>query len=342
MAEPWIRTDECDAREFRNTLGSFLTGVTVVATYDANGAGSAFTANSFTSVSLDPPLILVCLGKSYTSIDNFLNCEKFSVSFLGEPQRDLSSAFASRDPEVKGPAIASLVGDDCPYVEGSLTVLICERHNVVDAGDHIILIGRVERFTAGESQPLGFYRGAYVGIGPDVREIEQLRDPLIVGGILSHGGKVLLCRQPGSETWDVPSTKLASGERHGAALHRRFRELDVEIGASVPYSLFQEPGEKSTTFYFWVQTEDEPETGSVGEAESALFDAEDEPWTLVHGELKQAMIKRFFDEMAIGRFGVYFDMMEDGGVVALGDKLHSWQDWNASTLSAQKKPRSGG
>ena len=244
---------------------------------------------------------------------------------------------------MKGPAISGLVGEDCPYVDGSLTVLICERHDVVEAGDHIILIGRVERFTAGESQPLGFFRGAYVGIGPDVREIEQLRDPLIVGGILSHAGRVLLCRQAGSDTWDIPSTRLASGERHGAALHRRFRELGVEIGASVPYSLFQEPDEKSTIFCFWVQAEGEPPSEDAeGEMESAFFEAEDEPWTLVHGEMKQAMVKRFFDEMAIGRFGVYFDMMEDGGVVALGDKLHSWQDWNASTLSARKGPRSGG
>jgi len=84
----WIDIANCDNRAFRNMLGAFLTGVTVVATRAPSGQIRAFTANSFTSVSLDPPLVLVCLAKTSTSTEIFSNCRTFGISILGDWQRD--------------------------------------------------------------------------------------------------------------------------------------------------------------------------------------------------------------------------------------------------------------
>lgn len=84
-----------DVREFRTALGSFVTGVTVVTTIAADGP-AGFTANSFTSVSLDPPMVLVCIGKTSSNFANFLESDRFCVNILGEHQRHVSKQFSSK------------------------------------------------------------------------------------------------------------------------------------------------------------------------------------------------------------------------------------------------------
>ncbi|HEX2527171.1 MAG TPA: flavin reductase family protein [Geminicoccus sp.] len=157
----WMDADSCEARTFRDMLGHFLTGVTVVATRDEEGAARAFTANSFTSVSLDPPLILVCLAKAATCCAAFTRAERFSVNVLGDWQCELSRAFASRG-AAKQEALAHLTADEPPVLPDSLAMMACLSRQVVDAGDHVILVGEVERFVSGSGLPLGYHRGSYV------------------------------------------------------------------------------------------------------------------------------------------------------------------------------------
>lgn len=161
----WVNAESCDRRVLRDMLGSFMTGVTVVAARNEDGAPSALTANSFTSVSLDPPLILVCLAKSSRSAGVFSRAERFSVNILGGWQRDLSAAFASRS-HAKDVALEALTPGSPPTVDGSLATIACTQHQVVDAGDHIILIGGVTEFTSKAGEPLGYFRGAYFGFDP--------------------------------------------------------------------------------------------------------------------------------------------------------------------------------
>jgi flavin-dependent trigonelline monooxygenase, reductase component len=172
MSEPWVDVIDGDSRAFRNSLGAFVTGITVVATRAPDRQPRAVTANSFVSVSLTPPLILVCVAKTSASVDIFAQASSFSVSVLGDWQREACRAYASRDPLVKAAATARLSGLDTPYVGGSLAVIICEREQVVDAGDHIILLGKVQRFQSIPGQPLGYFRGGYVWVAPPLREIE--------------------------------------------------------------------------------------------------------------------------------------------------------------------------
>lgn len=212
MMQDWVEAIDCDRRLFRDMLGSFMTGVTVVATRAADGSARAFTANSFTSVSLDPPLVLVCLAKSSGSFDVFTQADGFSISVLGAGQRDVSTGFAARDPAVKAAALARLADRPVPYVESSLATILCDRDRVIDAGDHVILLGAVRRFQAGGGQPLGYFRGAYVGFGPAVGEREQPGAPPVVGGLPERDGKVVPCRRPGAAHRDLPdlSAKPAS------------------------------------------------------------------------------------------------------------------------------------
>lgn len=165
---PWIDAQTCERRVFRDMLGSFMTGVTVVAARNGHGEACAFTANSFTSVSLDPPMVLVCLARSATSFADVTQAETFSINILGEWQQDLSRAFAARS-EAKLQALEALTAATPPLVEESLANIVCTRNSIVDAGDHVILLGTVTHFRIGEGQPLGYFRGGYVGFGVATR-----------------------------------------------------------------------------------------------------------------------------------------------------------------------------
>jgi flavin reductase (DIM6/NTAB) family NADH-FMN oxidoreductase RutF len=157
-------SNDLDVAEFRKALGAFVTGVTVVTTKSRSGAPRGVTANSFTSVSLNPPLILVCLARSAKSHPVFTETEEFAVSILSKEQRAISSKFASSNPDkfVDVDWHTSVTGS--PIIRHSSAWLDCVKHDMVDAGDHTILIGRVRDFGHRPSMPLGYYRGQYIAL----------------------------------------------------------------------------------------------------------------------------------------------------------------------------------
>lgn len=323
----WVDALSCDRRLFRDMLGSFMTGVTVVAARDVDGSPCAFTANSFTSVSLDPPLILVCIAKSAASADTFSRIERFSVNILGDWQRDLSTAFASRSP-AKDAALMTLTAASPPVLDGSLANMVCTRRQVVDAGDHIILIGGVGEFRTTVGQPLGFFRGGYVGFGLAMRSLEQLAVPLHVGGLLEHDGRVVLCRRAGASHWQVPSAPLQVGEQHSMLIGKVFDRLGITARPSFPYSVFQEEGESHTTMIFSTEAVGDFDCGVLEDGtETASFGVEDEPWSLVRGAMMQGMVQRFFRERAAGCFGIYCDTADGGLVAPIGSKPRHWTEW---------------
>lgn len=136
--------------------------MTVVTTIQPDGSPRGFTANSFTSVSLDPPLILVCISKTASSHPVFSATQRFAVSVLAENQADVSGVFASKaqDKFARVPWDTRKTG--APVIRDAAASFDCVTHDVVDAGDHIILIGRVVDFAQTSASPLGYCRGAYV------------------------------------------------------------------------------------------------------------------------------------------------------------------------------------
>lgn len=133
------------SQEFRAALGQFATGVTIVTTRDAQGATVGLTANSFNSVSLDPPLVLWSLSKRSSSLAAFEAGTHFSISVLTAEQRMLAERFASKAVDrFEGVAWTPGAGG-APVIEGAAAVFECFHHSHYDAGDHIIFIGQVER-----------------------------------------------------------------------------------------------------------------------------------------------------------------------------------------------------
>jgi len=151
-----------DSRKFRNALGRFATGVTVVTGLTDAGVPVGVTVNAFASVSLDPPLILVCLAATTGCLSAFSTGTRFAVNILGDDQEALSKAFAGpREHRFKNRSFETW-DSGCPILPGCLANLECTRTDVHVAGDHLIVIGRVDRLeTADRGRPLLFYRSAY-------------------------------------------------------------------------------------------------------------------------------------------------------------------------------------
>ena len=155
-----------DQREFRNAVGCFATGVTIATTIDREGEKVGITANSFSSLSLDPPLVLFCVDASINSYDAFENCECFIINVLREDQIDLSNNFA-RSSDDKWMGIEHRYGKNgSPTIENSIAILECKKHAVYEGGDHLILVGEVVEFEYDDSgsRPLLYYRGSYATI----------------------------------------------------------------------------------------------------------------------------------------------------------------------------------
>ena len=151
-----------DARTLRDALGCFATGVTVVTCLGAEGEPAGLTVNSFTSVSLDPPLLLVCLAKKAASAAALIAASHFAVNVLQTGQQPASIRFSTRDEDRFGATPWSRGEVGPPILKDSLSVFECERFAVYDGGDHHILVGQVVRASFDESlDPLLFFRGSY-------------------------------------------------------------------------------------------------------------------------------------------------------------------------------------
>ncbi|MBT8140541.1 MAG: flavin reductase family protein [Gammaproteobacteria bacterium] len=155
-----------DPRAFRNALGQFPTGVTVITTLDGGGNRVGMTANSFSSVSLDPMLVLWSIAKTASAYDAFMQAKHFAIHVLSADQESTSQRFSAKD----GDRFAGL---DCENGHGGVPLLPefaarfeCTLESCYAGGDHDILVGRVEQFAHRDCIPLGFHAGRYINI-PD-------------------------------------------------------------------------------------------------------------------------------------------------------------------------------
>lgn len=160
-----------DPRELRAALGQYATGVSVVTTEDRSGQRWAMTANSFTSVSLNPPLVLWAAAKSSPSMPAFRDAAHFAVNVLGRDQHHLSRQFSASGTDkfdgvdlVPRDQVANAESDSVrqpPILSGTVAHFVCRTTQQVDAGDHVVLIGEIESYDAPGGDPLVFHSGSY-------------------------------------------------------------------------------------------------------------------------------------------------------------------------------------
>jgi flavin reductase (DIM6/NTAB) family NADH-FMN oxidoreductase RutF len=150
--------------EFRQLLGRFATGVTVLTALDQQALPHGMTANSLSSISLEPPLVLVAIEKIAVMHAVITVAPRFVVNILDEEQEALSRRFARKDDDRFDGVGFTLTTDGTPVFDGILAHIECERTAIHDAGDHTIVIGRVTGGAVREGRPLAYFRGGYTGL----------------------------------------------------------------------------------------------------------------------------------------------------------------------------------
>ena len=151
-----------DQKAFRSALGAYTTGITVVTTCADQGHPVGITVNSFTSVSLDPPLILWCLDNNAESYRDFTECEYFTVHVLHSQQQDVSTIFATPNEDKFGNIPWSKGEEGTPVLNEFLECFHCKTEKLYEGGDHVIILGKVVRLeTKLNEPPLLYHQGEY-------------------------------------------------------------------------------------------------------------------------------------------------------------------------------------
>lgn len=315
-----------DARAFRKALGSFLTGVTVITTLQEDGVPRGFTANSFTSVSLDPPLVLVCIAKAAASCPVFTAASHFAVNILAEQQASLSMLFASKSADKfaqtawrRGPAAS-------PIIDGVAAWFDCYRHDVVDAGDHVILIGRVAGFAARPANPLGYCQGAHVTFGLQIGALAASGGRTLVSAILEHDGAIALV-EDGKGGLDLPKSQALAGVTEAEGLIGYLGRLGLEAELGFLFSVFEdtERGGGAMSIVYRGTLRQAPAPGAA--VTMANLDAI--PWPQIRSGALTSMLLRYVEERQQDGFGIYIGDAERGTVQSLARPIRQASKENA-------------
>ena len=153
--------------QYRRALGCFATGITVISALGPDGAPIRITANSFNSVSIDPPLILFSLNRRSYSLQAFLASETFAVNVLREDQREISELFAQASADKWTKVGYDIWDTGCPILHDALAKFECRIRHTYEGGDHMIFVGEVIRFEYDPNgRPLVYWRRAYQSMSP--------------------------------------------------------------------------------------------------------------------------------------------------------------------------------
>ncbi len=179
-----------DQNAFRDALGTFVTGVTIVTTYDANGAPTGLTANSFNSVSLDPPMVLWSLSLGSRNLPVFREAQAWAVHILAADQQDLSNRFASRGADKFDGLDCRNGPEGAPRIENCAARFGCTAKFEYEGGDHAIFLGEVVDFERTAAEPLIYHGGRYGRVMPEgERPSDAQKARLVSDGLIAGAGE---------------------------------------------------------------------------------------------------------------------------------------------------------
>jgi len=299
---------DLDPRALRNAFGSFMTGVTVVTGRDVEGAAVGFTANSFSSVSLDPPLLLVCPGRFLSSFDSFAGCTRFAVSVLAEGQEDVSNTFASFKGDRFGRTQHTLDAHGIPLIDGAVAHFSCATQQSVEAGDHCVLIGRVDGFARRDGLGLGYANGRYFSLGLERSAVGSAGAQSVCGAIIDVSGQVLL--EKTAQGFRPLQVSGAERAHHRAALSHEMsaRGLGARLGTA--YSVFDDGLTHWT--YFLASAETLPPRGAL-----CAVDAQDLAGLTYTTPAIAKMMSRYAIEARVRDFSLYLGDVQHGDTHSL-------------------------
>lgn len=323
-----MKSSQFDIKHYRKTLGSFLTGVTVVTTINEHAEPIGFTANSFTSVSLEPPLVLACIAKSSFLSSAFSNAKTFAINILEDSQKDISNLFASRERDRFSQIEWRKERTGSPIIEKVNAWLDCETHQLIDAGDHFILLGKVISFDSNAGVPLGYLQGHYVQLALEQEAaaiLENQQQNVYVGAIIEQNDKVFLIHDDDNNV-NLPHIERQVGDESSGSLSKLIESLGLTIEASYLYSIFENKGPKSSMiFYRAVATE------NVHTKQGQFYTFDKIPLNQCKDKAIKSMLQRYISERAQDTFGIYFGDDQQGLVEPLFNETGSSQIKTAKT-----------
>ena len=295
-------------RLLRDAFGAFMTGVTVVTTNDAQGQPIGFTANSFSSVSLDPALLLVSIDKRSANFENFTQCPHFAINILAEQQKDASNIFSqkiddrfSRVQWRKGEFNTPLLNDSSAWFE-------CAMHQVVDAGDHAILIGKVEQFDSCGTPGLGYYRGGY--FTPYQNAESLITGPnVVVTALIESAGHALVVRK--GQGYGLP-TQTVNNSSVSETLKQIFSKLSIDANPGFIYSVWEDRQKKQQHIVFLCAQPTDSTLAEIPQGEWVDIESLTK-LSMPDGALK-SLVERFIRENAVGNYGIYYGDEAKGSV----------------------------
>jgi flavin reductase (DIM6/NTAB) family NADH-FMN oxidoreductase RutF len=302
-------------RELRLALGSFPTGVTVVTCLDSNNKPLGFTANSFTSVSLDPQLISICIDKGSFNIDSFSKVRHFAVSVLSEEQQSISTTFATPNEDRFKNINWESSNTGSPIISGAVAWFDCNTEQVINAGDHLILIGKVVAFDSSPKTPLMYLRGNYVNLGLEQKMLlamENKNTTIIVGAIIEWRKKVLLLQDKSNGLLYFPSDSRLGHMDDKNSLLGRLKNLNISINEHYLFSVFENTEEKASLIYYRAQLKEESKA-----LEEDFYDFDSIPFDKLTDEASRIMLKRYIKERELNAFGIFVGKESEGKVEAL-------------------------
>ena len=295
--------------ELRAAFGAFMTGVTVVTALTDDRVPVGITVNSFTSVSLEPPLLLVCPAKSLSSFEIFNACDHFAVNILAEHQQSVANVFAGSKDDRFAQVAWSADVNGCPLIDEAAARFSCGVHERIDAGDHIVLIGRIDEFDRSGSAGLGYSKGGYFSLGMERRaqEAYAAQRPVVTGVIVEHEGQVLL--QQHDDGLVLPQVSTEGMNSSIEALHALLDKHGVTVKYGTIYSIYESLNRDCVFTYYRAKSTD-GRTGGLGKfvALDTLHELRFEDSAV------RSMLMRYAEEYRQDAFGQYVGD-EDRGII---------------------------
>ena len=309
---------EFNPKELRTALASYMTGVTVVTALSPDGEPVGFTANSFTSVSLDPPLLLVCPGNHLSSFDVFANARHFAVNILAEGQEQISNIFASSKDDRFAQVSWQKDMHGCPLIDGAAAQFSCSLHQSVEAGDHIILIGEITAFNNSMKQGLGYCRDGYFSLSQErsseapavmtsKKTVATAGAKILAAALIEHEGH--LCILNTTQGGQLPSVEVADRSGARTAMKDQLAKLNIEAELGPVYSVFDDAENASHVTLFRARLK-----SSTEHAAYELRPISSPSLTELPAPANSDMMRRYQQEYRNNQFGLYIGDVERGEV----------------------------
>ena len=285
-----------------------VTGKTV------DGTPVGFTANSFTSVSLDPPLLLVCPAKSLSCYEVFKHTTHFAVNILAEGQQHISNLFASPSEDRFAETDWTFGEMGCPLIAGAAVQFECSKWQWIDAGDHSILMGEIKAFHNAEKDGLGYSRQGYFDLAMErkAQELQASASTVKVGAIVEYEGEVLLVQE--NDRWILPSTTVDHELGSLNSLSKTLETLNLEVSFGPIYSIFEDTKNREYHIYYraLATNRQAPDGGEYFPLDAFLLSQLD-------ATSIKSMMTRYVNEHEAHQFGIYYGDTEDGVVQLISE-----------------------